>query len=95
MSSDRSGAVKQQPSPERTRVGNFVFGLWAGDVRCRYGHEVRLFNISRGHWVACDECRTYTFIGSNLWSSWRGENEVVWRKNNESVRGYRCIEREE
>ena len=46
--------------PKETSSGNFIFGSWAGDVKYRYGHEVRLFNIGRGHWVACDQCRTYT-----------------------------------
>lgn len=73
-------------------VGNFVFGDWAGEVECRHGHPVRLFNIGRGHWVACDECRTCLFLGSNLWSFWRAENEAVWRKNLESVRGYTCLD---
>lgn len=73
-------------------VGNFVFGDWAGDVKCRHGHEVRLFNVNRGHWVACDKCKTYAFIGSNLWSSWRSENEAIWRKNHEDVQGYRYVE---
>lgn len=83
--------IRIEHMPKETTIGNFVFGSWAGDVRCRHGHEVRLFNINRGHWVACDECRTCTFIGSNLWSSWRSENEAIWRRNDDSVRGYRCI----
>ena len=81
--------------PKKTTVGNFVFGSWAGEVRCRYGHEVRLFNIGRGHWVACDTCRTYTFIGSNLWSSWRSENEAIWRANDRSVRRYEWVGRKD
>jgi hypothetical protein len=73
-------------------VGSLVFGDWAGDVRCRHGHEVRLFNIGRGHWAVCDTCRKYVLIGPNLWSSWRSENEAVWRANHESTRGYRKVE---
>jgi len=54
--------------------GNFAVGTCFGDVRCVHGHPVRLFNIRRGHWVACDRCRTYIYVGSNLMSSWRSEN---------------------
>ena len=67
-------------------------GDFFGAVKCRYGHPVRLFNISRGHFVACDECRTYVFVGSNLMSCWREETEDIWRRNSESVEGYEFIE---
>ena len=60
-------------------------------IERHYFGEVTVFNISRGHWVACDECGTCMFIGSNLWSSWRSETEVVWRKNHASVEGYECV----
>ncbi|MDM8001084.1 MAG: hypothetical protein QUS33_14140 [Dehalococcoidia bacterium] len=72
--------------------GNFAMGTCFGDVRCVHGHPVRLFNIGRGHWVACDKCRTYIHVGSNLMSSWRSETENTWCANHESVWGYRCIE---
>ena len=72
--------------------GNFAMGTWFGEVRCIRGHPVRLFNIGRGHWVACDKCRMYMFVGSNLMSSWRSETDSFWRANDESVWGYRCIE---
>jgi len=73
-------------------AGNFLMGDWFGDVKCRYGHPIRGFNIGRGHFVACDECRTYTMVGSNLMSSWRQETEDLWRQNSESVSGYRFIQ---
>jgi len=72
-------------------VGNFLLGDWFGDTKCRYGHETRLFNIGRGHFMACDRCRTFIFVGSNLMSGWRQENEDIWRKNNRSVKGYRFL----
>ena len=73
-------------------AGNFDMGTWFGDVKCVHGHPVRLFNINRSHWVACDRCRTYIFVGSNLMSGWRRENEAAWRKNHASVRGYGRVE---
>ena len=73
-------------------VGNFLMGDFFGAVRCRHGHPVRLFNIGRGHFVACDECRTCVLVGSNLMSSWRQETEDLWRRNSDSVEGYAFIE---
>ena len=77
--------------PERFR-GNFDLGECFCDVKCRRGHKIRLFNIGRCHYVACDTCRTYIFVGGNLMSSWRYENEDIWRKNFESKKGYKFIE---
>ena len=71
--------------------GNFLMGNFFGDVKCRHGHKTRLFNIHRGHYVACDECRTYIFVGSNL-MSWRQENDDIWQANYDSVEGYEFIE---
>ena len=71
---------------------NFVFGDFFGDVKCRFGHKVRMFNIGRGHFIACDKCKTYIFVGSNLIGSWREENKDIWRKNSDSVKDYKFIE---
>jgi hypothetical protein len=73
-------------------AGNFDLGECFCDVRCRHGHPTRLFNIGRGHWVACDVCRTCMFLGSNLMSSWRYESESLWRRNHDSVKGYAVVE---
>ena len=81
----------QGSSPDHT-AGNFLLGDCFCDVRCRHGHETRLFNIGRGHFVACDRCRTFIFVGSNLMSGWRAESEDIWRANSKSVEGYEFIE---
>ena len=73
-------------------IGNFVTGDFFGDVKCRFGHEVRMFNINRGHFIACDTCRTYTFVGSNLLGCWREENEEIWQENSDGVKDYKFIE---
>ena len=73
-------------------VGNFAIGDFFADVKCRFGHETRLFNLDRGHYVACDECRSYIFVGSNLMSCWRQENKDIWQKNYNSVKGYEFIQ---
>ena len=73
-------------------AANFDLGECFCDVRCRYGHATRLFNVGRNHYVACDTCRTYMFVGSNLMSSWRWENRETWQQNRESVGGYRLVQ---
>jgi hypothetical protein len=76
-----------------TIVGNFTIGDFFADVKCCFGHRTRLFNIGRGHYIACDECKSYIFVGSNLMSCWRWENKSIWQKNYESVKGYKFIQR--
>ena len=41
------------------QVENFDMGECFCEVKCKHGHETRLFNIGRAHFVACDKCRTY------------------------------------
>ena len=73
-------------------VGNFDWGDCFCEVTCLHGHPTRLFNIGRGHYVACDECRSYVFVGSNLMSSWRQENEDAWRRNSRIIKGYEEVD---
>jgi hypothetical protein len=77
------------PGKTANVTGNFDLGTFFGDVKCVYWQETRLFNIGRGHYVACDECRTYLFVGSNLMSNWRQENRDVWQRNYDSINGYK------
>ena len=58
------------------------------EVKCLRGHPVRLFNIHRAHVVACDTCKVYVVVGSNLMSTWRQETEDIWQDNWESIQGY-------
>ncbi|MHC4639348.1 MAG: hypothetical protein ACYTBV_17875 [Planctomycetota bacterium] len=69
----------------------FVFGDFFAEVKCRFGHKVRMFNIDRGHFVACDKCRAYTFVGSKLMSNWQEEDDDTWQKNQDSIKGYKFI----
>ena len=99
MQGSRGGARGLPVPPETPQgsssdnvVGCFLLGECFCDVRCRHGHEVRLFNIGRGHFVACDHCRTFMLVGSNLMGSWREEREDIGRANSESVEGYEFIE---
>ena len=72
--------------------GNFFLGECFADIKCRYDHKTRLFNVGRDHFVACDGCRTFIHVGSNLMSNWRQEREAEWARNKASVRGYELIE---
>lgn len=69
---------------------HFLQPTWFGEVKCIHGHRVRLFNIGRHHIVACDTCKTYIHVGSNL-MSWRQENAEVWEENRRSIEGYREV----
>lgn len=73
-------------------VGNFDMGRCFCDVKCIYGHEVRMFNIGRGHYAACDRCKSYVFLGENLKSGWRMESKDIWEANFRRVIGYRFFE---
>ena len=71
---------------------NFDMGKCLCNVKCIHRHKTRMFNLHRGHYVACDTCRTYIFVSANLMSSWRQENKDIWQANYDSVNGYRFIE---
>jgi hypothetical protein len=70
----------QNIAPEQS-LGNFVLGEFFGDVECRHGHQTRLFNIGRGH-----------YVGSNLISCWRQETKDIWQANYDAVKDYEFIE---
>lgn len=38
-------------------------------------------NNGRDHWLVCEEHKTRSLIGSNLFSSWRHETEADWERN--------------
>ena len=52
-------------------------------------------NVHRVHWMACDEHRVKWWIGSNLFSGWRHEDEGKWEANRAALRDYREIEPDE
>ena len=77
---------------KETRIcSNFEMGECLTEVKCKYGHEIRFFNISRGHYAACDKCRTFIFLGSNLMSNWKQENEGIWQLNYKSIKNYKEV----
>jgi hypothetical protein len=49
-------------------------------------------NIGRSHVFYCDAHRTRWSAGSNLFSSWRYEDEATWARNAEHVGPYREVD---
>ena len=55
-------------------------------------HDNFCLNIGRAHWMVCDECRIKWFIGENLFSSWRRQNQMIWNENSERLKEYETVE---
>lgn len=51
-------------------------------------HENYYLNIGRAHWMVYQKCRIKWFMGENLFSFWRSENEETWKANAETIKGY-------
>ncbi len=45
------------------------------------GRNDGYLNDGRDHWFFCDSHKTKWLVGSNLFSSWREEDDKVWRLN--------------
>lgn len=59
---------------------------------CSFPNHINYYlNIGRCHWMVCDMCRIKWLIGENLFSSWREENETIWRANAERIRSYKEV----
>jgi hypothetical protein len=53
------------------------------------GRSDGYLNIGRVHWYYCDAHRVKWCIGSNLFSSWRDEDEPTWQRNAQHLAPYR------
>ena len=49
-------------------------------------------NVHKTHWFVCNTHKTCWCIGSNLFSSWKDEDESIWKKNDETLREYRVVD---
>jgi hypothetical protein len=45
-------------------------------------------NIGPNHLGVCDTHQVYWYIGSNLFSSWKDENEEIWAANRKHIENY-------
>lgn len=50
-----------------------------------------VLNIGRDHWFLCSKHKTKWCFGSNIFSSWRDEDERVWRANWQRLEEYREV----
>ena len=55
-----------------------VDNYFGGCPHC--GHDDGYANVGRGHWFFCSAHKTTWCIGSNLFSSWRGQTEEEQRR---------------
>lgn len=51
-----------------------------GDCQCG-NYDNKYLNIFKAHYGYCTDCGTYWHIGTNLFSSWKDEDEEQWKKN--------------
>lgn len=65
---------------------NYYFGC------CKCGHCHRVRNIGSDHWYYCDNCKFKWYVGSNLFNTWKEENEDIWKENYNYLLKYQEIE---
>jgi hypothetical protein len=60
----------------------------AGDFSTRHCWA----NVARNHYVYCKTHGVYWYVGSNLLSSWREEDESIWNANESLLEGLTRVE---
>jgi hypothetical protein len=56
------------------------------------GNASHVLNVERDHYYTCDEHKKRWRVGSNLFSSWRHENEETWEENKKVLEGYEEVD---
>ena len=56
------------------------------------GRDDGFLNDGRDHWFRCDRHKTKWKVGSNLFSSWRDEDEETWLHNRFRLSEYMTVE---
>ena len=67
-------------------VTTYPFG---GCPHC--GQNDGYLNDGRDHWFRCDRHKVKWWVGSNLFSSWRDEDEETWRLNRFRLAEYMTV----
>jgi len=49
-------------------------------------------NVGRNQFITCDEHKVGDYIGGNMLSSWREENEEIWERNRKLLNTYTKVE---
>lgn len=80
--------AEREANPERAKIHgpDDSFGL------CPHCHRPgNILNISRDNWIVCHAHRVRWYIGNNLLSGWRNEDEAVWRANIDLIGDYEIV----
>lgn len=56
------------------------------------GGDDGCLNVGRSHWFVCRRHKVRWFVGANLFSSWRHEEEWDWEENARVLEGYEEVE---
>src|SRR5262245_4997334 len=70
---------------------NLREGDYFGDCpKC--GDNDGYLNVGRVHFFVCHAHKLWWCVGSNLFSSWKDEDEDEWRKNDATLRTFRGVD---
>jgi hypothetical protein len=78
-----SNVIQFEPRPEFTDYFGGCPECWRNDGYLNYG---------RDHWFVCHKHKVRWYVGSNLFSSWREEDEESWNENAKLLSTYREVE---
>ena len=56
------------------------------------GRNDGYLNISKNHFAVCNKHRVFWHVGTALFDSWQHENETIWQRNKEKLKGYKQVE---
>jgi hypothetical protein len=72
------------------RPGDLAYELFCWCPECGGSHGY--LNIGHEHWYHCHIHRTKWRAGSNLFSSWRYEDETIWQRNADHLADFREVD---
>jgi hypothetical protein len=64
-----------------------------GDCECGK-YDNRYVNVFKTHYGYCSNCMTCWEIGTNLFSSWKDEDDERWKNNANFLKNYKLINNE-
>ena len=78
-----SNVIQFEPRPRFTDYFGGCPKCWRND-----GH----LNDGPDHWYVCHKHKVCWFVGSNLFSAWRHEDEAVWDENAKLLSTYKVVD---
>lgn len=73
-----------------TRIRHEPDDHFGGCPKC--GGDDGYLNVGRGHWFVCRRHKVRWFVGANLFSNWRHEEDWEWEENEKELEGYEEVE---